>query len=90
MGIDTPVAMANKAVEFGKEGVKIIKVKLEKNGREDVERIRLKREAIGNDIQLRIDANQGWDLNTAVDTLKALGKYDIQYCEQPIPHQLDR
>jgi L-alanine-DL-glutamate epimerase-like enolase superfamily enzyme len=38
---------------------------------------------------LRIDANQGWDYDTAIETLQALGKYDIQYCEQPIPHQLD-
>jgi L-Ala-D/L-Glu epimerase len=90
IGIDTPVAMAKKAVAFVADGVKIIKVKLGKNGKEDVERIRLIREAIGNEIILRIDANQGWDLNTAVETLKALGKYDIQYCEQPIPHQLDR
>ena len=90
IGIDTPVAMAKKAVAFVADGVKIIKVKLGKNGREDVERIRLIREAIGNEILLRIDANQGWDLNTAVETLQALGKYDIQYCEQPIPHQFDR
>jgi L-alanine-DL-glutamate epimerase-like enolase superfamily enzyme len=69
--------------------VKIIKVKLGKKGKEDVERIRLIREAVGPEIQLRIDANQGWDYDTAIETLQALGKYDIQYCEQPIPHQLD-
>lgn len=90
IGIDTPRAMAKKAVDFVANGVKIIKVKLGKQGKEDVERIRQIREAIGNDIQLRIDANQGWDYNTAVETLQALGQYDIQFCEQPIPHQYDR
>jgi L-alanine-DL-glutamate epimerase-like enolase superfamily enzyme len=90
IGIDKPQAMAAKAIAFVADGVKIIKVKLGKKGEEDVERIRLIREAVGPDIQLRIDANQGWEFNTAVSTLQALGEYNIQFCEQPIPHQYDR
>lgn len=35
-------------------------------------------------IPLRIDANQGWKVNEAIETLKALAKYDIQHCEEPI------
>ncbi len=89
IGIDAPEKMAEKAIEFVADGVKIIKVKLGKKGAEDVQRIKLIREAVGNDIQLRIDANQGWDFDTADSTLKALGQYDIQYCEQPIPRQFD-
>ena len=56
IGIDTPAAMAEKAREFIKNGVTIIKVKLGKKGTEDVERIRLIREAVGPHITLRIDA----------------------------------
>ena len=89
IGIDSPAAMAGKAKQFIKDGVTIIKVKLGKKGPEDVERIRLIREAVGPDIKLRIDANQGWDFNTALNTLQALEPYDIQFCEQPIPHQYD-
>jgi L-alanine-DL-glutamate epimerase-like enolase superfamily enzyme len=70
-------------------GVRTIKVKLGKNGKEDVERIRLIRAAVGPDIALRIDANQGWDFATAVETLNALAGYDIQFCEQPIHHHYD-
>ena len=89
IGIDSPAAMAEKAKQFIKDGVTIIKVKLGKKGPEDVERIRLIREAVGPGIKLRIDANQGWDFNTALNTLQALEPYDIQFCEQPIPHQYD-
>jgi L-alanine-DL-glutamate epimerase-like enolase superfamily enzyme len=89
IGIDTPEAMAGKAVDFVADGVRIIKVKLGKNGREDVERIRLIREAVGPDIALRTDANQGWSFREAVDTLKALEPYNIEYCEQPVPRHLD-
>jgi L-alanine-DL-glutamate epimerase-like enolase superfamily enzyme len=89
IGIDTPVAMAEKARQFIKNGVTIIKVKLGKKGTEDVERIRLIREAVGPHITLRIDANQGWDFDTALTTLQALEPFNIEFCEQPIPHQFD-
>lgn len=90
IGIGDPQKMAETARAFVADGVKIIKVKLGKNGPEDVERIKLIREAVGPSIGLRIDANQGWDFETAVSTLQALAPYDIAYCEQPIRHQYDR
>ncbi|HMD00392.1 MAG TPA: enolase C-terminal domain-like protein, partial [Ferruginibacter sp.] len=39
---------------------------------------------VGPEIALRIDANQGWSIDEAVKTLQALGKYNIQHCEEPI------
>jgi o-succinylbenzoate synthase len=89
IGIDTPESMQQTAREFVADGVKIIKVKLGKNGETDVERIKMIREAIGPDIKLRVDANQGWHFEEALATLQALDQYDIQYCEQPIRHQFD-
>jgi L-Ala-D/L-Glu epimerase len=89
IGIDSPVSMAEKAKKYIANGVTIIKVKLGKKGAEDVERIRQIREAIGPDIILRIDANQGWDFDTALITLQALEPYNIEFCEQPIPYQYD-
>ncbi|NBO58383.1 MAG: dipeptide epimerase [Chitinophagia bacterium] len=89
IGIDTPQEMAEKAKRFIADGVTIIKIKLGKNGEEDVERVRLIREAVGSNIRLRVDANQGWDFPTAVKTLKAIEQYDIDFCEQPMHHRLD-
>ena len=51
----------------------------------DVERIRMIREAVGMEIPLRIDANQGWDVTTAISILHDLAPYNIQHCEEPIP-----
>lgn len=84
IGIHTPKIMAKTAIDFVKKGVQIIKVKLGKNAKEDVERIKQIREAIGNEIILRIDANQGWSYEDAVFALTSLGKYNIQFCEQPM------
>lgn len=84
IGIDSPEKMAATAVIFKEKGVNIIKVKLGKKPADDIERIRQIRQAIGNDIKLRIDANQGWTYDNAVTALTALSRYDIEFCEQPI------
>jgi len=78
IGIDSPEAMAKHAIEFKKDGVRMIKVKLGKNAEDDIERIRQIRKAIGKKIILRIDANQGWDYETAKKALTEIAKYDIQ------------
>lgn len=84
IGIDTPQKMAGTALEFIKKGVQIIKVKLGKKYKEDVERIRLIREAVGKEIILRIDANQGWTYEEALYALQNIAPYEIQFCEQPM------
>lgn len=76
--------MAADAIRIVENGFTVIKVKLGETKEKDVERISLIRNAIGNTIPLRIDANQGWDVSTAIETLNALAPYDIQHCEEPI------
>lgn len=77
--------MAADAVKIKNEGYPFIKVKLGKNGKTDVQRMKAIREAVGNKIPLRIDANQGWNVDEAIETLRALGEFDIEHCEEPIP-----
>ncbi|HTN08445.1 dipeptide epimerase [Agriterribacter sp.] len=84
IGIDTPEAMTEKAVEFKNKGVRILKVKLGRSPEEDTERIRQIRSAVGDRLQLRIDANQGWSYEAAQRALTAIGPYNIQFCEQPM------
>ena len=86
IGIDSPHRMADTAITFKKDGVRIIKIKLGKDGKEDVERVKSIREAVGEDMLLRIDANQGWNFDTAVYALTAMAPYNIQFCEQPMRH----
>ncbi len=77
--------MAEDAAKYKQLGFPVIKVKLGESTYKDAERIHLIREAIGYEIPLRIDANQGWDVKTAIATLKELERYNIQHCEEPIP-----
>ncbi|HXA03031.1 MAG TPA: dipeptide epimerase [Cytophagaceae bacterium] len=77
--------MVRDAVKIKDNGFQIIKVKLGESKEKDVERIRLIREAVGTTLTIRIDANQGWDTNEAIQTLIALAPHNIQHCEEPIP-----
>lgn len=77
--------MANDALKIKENGFQVIKVKLGESGEKDVARISLIREAVGYEIPVRIDANQGWNTATAIATLNALAPYHIQHCEEPIP-----
>jgi L-alanine-DL-glutamate epimerase-like enolase superfamily enzyme len=86
IGIDEPAAMARRAVELAQQGVRAIKVKLGTTAAEDVQRILRIREAVGDELPLRVDANQGWDFPTAVQVLSRLESAGIEYCEQPIAH----
>lgn len=89
IGIGSPEKMAQTAAEFVQRGVRIIKVKLGKDAKQDVIRIQRITETIGPDIPLRIDANQGWNFDEAVYALQALGAFNIQFCEQPMRHWHD-
>ena len=85
VSIGDPEKMAADAVKIKSQGYPAIKIKLGKHGPTDVERIKAIRAAVGNEIPLRIDANQGWGVEEAITTLKALAQFDIQHCEEPIP-----
>ena len=77
--------MQQDAIQFKAAGFPAIKVKLGEDMQKDVARIKAIREGIGNDIPLRIDANQGWQTaDNAIAVLNALAPYNIEHCEEPI------
>ena len=78
-------AMAADAAKIKANGFQVVKVKLGGTKEDDIERIKKIREAIGMEIPVRIDANQGWNTIDAIEILKALQPYNIQHCEEPIP-----
>ena len=77
--------MAADAAKIKANGFQVVKVKLGGSKEDDIERIQKIRAAIGDELPIRIDANQGWNTNDAIEILKALQPYNIQHCEEPIP-----
>lgn len=74
-----------RAGELVAAGFTTIKVKVGVNPIEDVERVRIVRETIGPNIALTIDANGGWDIETAIRCIGELKDCNLAIVEQPIP-----
>jgi L-alanine-DL-glutamate epimerase-like enolase superfamily enzyme len=83
IGLYTPEKMVEKALATKAMGFRMIKVKLGLDFEDDLKRLSSIRKAVGDDIILRIDANQGWDRVTAVNSLNVFADLNIEFCEQP-------
>lgn len=85
LGIDTPEEMAKSALRYKEEGIRIFKVKAGRDVATDVEAVRCIREACGDDVDIRVDANQGWSESEALEAIDGYRKYHVAGLEQPIP-----
>ena len=70
-----------------KEGYRILKVKVGKEGMADIPRIAAIREAVGPDVSIRVDANQGWTVKDSIHIISAMEDrgLEIELVEQPVP-----
>jgi L-Ala-D/L-Glu epimerase len=59
-------------------------IKLKVGFGDDLERVRVVREAIGLETQLRLDANGSWELDAAAELLDAMGVYGLELVEEPV------
>lgn len=85
MGAYEPQHAANRAKELVAAGFKTIKVKVGREPESDVARVRAVRAAIGPEIELTIDANCGWDADTAIRCVRELADCKLALNEQPTP-----
>ena len=79
--------MVKDALEAVRRGFTTLKIKVGKEGLADIDRVTSIRKAVGNDIQLRVDANQGWTAAQSVAIIKTMEArgLNIQLVEQPVP-----
>ncbi len=86
LAVTSPEAEIEEAREKVARGHRIFKIKTAAHPvAHDVERVRRIREAVGPDVSLRVDANQGWDRPTALAAIRALEPYGLDFVEQPVP-----
>ncbi|MFD1416346.1 dipeptide epimerase [Oceanobacillus jeddahense] len=83
------IAQMEKDAKLYKEnGFRILKVKVGKDSAEkDIERIAAVRKAAGDDVLIRLDANQGWTAKEAVKAITHMEEMglNIELVEQPVP-----
>lgn len=86
--VTLPIADVNKMVERarGFHDHPVIKMKVGFDG--DVDALAKVREVF--DGRIRVDVNEGWDAERAIDSLREMEHLDVELCEQPIKKgQLD-
>jgi len=86
VGIGTVAEMTASAKAYVDEGFKILKIKAGLNPEEDIAAVASIRKAVGDAIRIRVDANQGWNVNTAIRVIDAYEAFNVEAVEQPLPY----
>ena len=86
ISVNSPEEMARDAMDAIKRGYDCLKVKVGADPTLDVARLAAVREAVGNDVCIRIDANQAWQPKEAVRILNQMQEKGlaIEFVEQPV------
>jgi L-alanine-DL-glutamate epimerase-like enolase superfamily enzyme len=80
--------MAQACAEYVAAGVRAFKPKIGGYPDEDVQRLRAIREAVGKDVTIRADANQGYTPKEAIRLCRQAERYDVglELLEQPVAY----
>jgi D-galactarolactone cycloisomerase len=83
---ERPDDLVREAAMYLEQGYRTLKVKVGGLSPEaDAERVGRIRAAVGKDVALMLDANQGWNLPTAVRAARLCAAHDIFWLEDPMP-----
>lgn len=79
-------SMVEDAKMFVADGFETLKIKVGLNPQEDIERLKAIRAAVGAQINILSDANQGWDAKSALNIIDSLvaNQIGIAMVEQPV------
>jgi L-fuconate dehydratase len=66
------------------QGWESFKIKVGRDVQEDIRRCGIVREIIGPDRRLMIDANQVWEVDEAIEWVRALAKFNPWWIEEPL------
>src|SRR3954467_8886288 len=84
IGIVPPHEAAAEASKWFDRGFRSAKIKVGGNVEADRERVKAVREAVGNEMALRIDANAGYDVETSIKLAHYMEPFNLQLFEQPV------
>jgi L-alanine-DL-glutamate epimerase-like enolase superfamily enzyme len=85
IGISTVKDTIKMAKEFVSQGFTCLKIKGGINVDEDIERIKAVRKEVGDRIELRFDANQGYTVEQSIKFVEQTHKEKLELIEQPTP-----
>ena len=68
-------------------GFRDVKVKVAIAGHDDVRRLAIVRRWCGANMEIRVDANEGWSAEEVLVRLQELQPFRVAAAEQPVPHE---
>lgn len=79
--------LIHEVTDYTSRGFRAVKIKVGKpDWKEDLERLKLVREAVGPHVNIMMDANQGMTVPSALALARAARALGIQWFEEPIHH----
>lgn len=84
IGIESIRESIEEAQDYVKRGFRILKIKIGKSLEEDLERLYKLREALGKQILIRVDINQGYSREQYKKFIQDTEALDLEFVEQPL------
>src|SRR6476660_10296263 len=84
VSVDTPEKMAEEARQLARDGLSL-KLKVSGKIDQDLPRVAAVRKAVGDDVFIKVDANEAYDAKTAIRLAKGLADHGVEVFEQPVP-----
>jgi o-succinylbenzoate synthase len=81
---ESPKTVAMNAREAVELGFTNLKLKVGNTLPKDEKLVSALRQAVGAQVKLRLDANQAWDISQAIESIRQLSRYQLEYVEQPV------
>jgi D-arabinonate dehydratase len=78
-------ALVDELQSYVARGFKGVKMKVGKDLRLDVKRVEAARKALGDEIDIMLDANEAWDSDTALRFMHMVAPCNIYWLEEPVP-----
>jgi len=83
---EQPEDVVREAASYIEQGYRYLKVKVGGLSPEaDAQRVGRIRKAVGDEVAIMLDANQGWDMATAIRAAQLFEPHDIFWLEDPMP-----
>jgi L-alanine-DL-glutamate epimerase-like enolase superfamily enzyme len=84
LSIDTPEKMAEQASFRKSQGYRTLVVKIGRDPATDLQRLAQVREAVGDEVNLRLDANEAYWPDQAIGIIRRMEKYHPEFVEEPV------
>ncbi|WP_051534121.1 mandelate racemase/muconate lactonizing enzyme family protein [Desulfitibacter alkalitolerans] len=85
-----PAELVEEMLSYLNRGFNAVKMKVGRDLKKDIQRVKIVREAVGSDIDLLVDANEAWDVGTSLKFIKGVEDYNIFWLEEPLaPDDID-